>query len=166
MSKADSPYAVGRRWAVATPDREVAPFDFVIVEPSRPGHKVCRVEVAPLWYRERGYSRDVMRAVARAGHGIQQEYPHTHLKKHAVLVPVGVDSDVQRQWAAERSGDYRDVLLALPEMQALEPRVRDELYAAALQQAQAQPRLEGYSLYPDLRVGLARLLSARAVDNR
>jgi len=159
VSKADSPYAVGRRWAVTNPEREVAPFDFVVVAPWRPGHKVCRVEVAPLWYRERGYSRDVMRAVERAGHGIQQEYSHKHLKKHAVPVPAGTDSEVQRQWAAELCGDYREVLLHLPEMQALEPRIREELYETALQQAKAQPRPAGYSLYPDLRVGLARLLS-------
>jgi hypothetical protein len=68
-----SKYAVGERWYC---DRSVGgnpynrpPFYFVIAEASRPGYKMCRVEVA--------------------GHleAFGYEYSHKHLKKYAVHVP-------------------------------------------------------------------------------
>lgn len=61
-------FAIGSRWHV---ERERDPFDFVIVEASRPGYKRCRIEcVNP----------------RMPGHGKVGEYSHKHLKKHARFV--------------------------------------------------------------------------------
>jgi hypothetical protein len=79
-----TPFSIGRRWRCIRPDR--ISFDFVIVAPgNRPDTKKCRLE--PLPGQERLFGEERVKTFR----GADQSYPHRHLKKVAVLVPISLD---------------------------------------------------------------------------
>lgn len=95
-----TPYSPGRRWRCC-PRNGRPPFEFVIQGPgSSPKHKRCRLEVDVRWYALHHLDPDAM---GRVGHGLESEYSHAHLKKHATLVPLpAASSDCYPALSRER----------------------------------------------------------------
>lgn len=80
-----TPFSVGRRWRVTRVERPS--FDFVVVGPGdRPNTKRCRLDVDFEWFRRCGYGEPSEQQLRMAGHHIEQDYSHKHLKKCAKLV--------------------------------------------------------------------------------
>ena len=77
-------YSVGRRWRCQRADR--ISFDFVIIGPgNRPDTKKCRLE--PLPGQESLFGKQRIKDFR----GADASYPHRHLKKVAILVPITLD---------------------------------------------------------------------------